>query len=196
MASYQTPEQLKLNARVKDNAFAPAERLFYLFPKLDGGEVSFQEIQFPDQSTNRAKYCGTPEWLYLTLYPKYLSYGIASFETSAIPFELTSSTTKLKYYFFAEHDPLDDNYSHTEVRCKNKDGIRIPFEEKKRIHKSVKMAYRMEIGQASAVLRAPESFEASWLAAVPFVVQAIEGEGAVAQSENSVDDANGEKNPK
>lgn len=115
------PEELLRNGREIDTYFDPTEKLYVWFQFSDGDRVNPASLRCPDQSCNREKYCAQPEWV---LLPNNQDKGIGVFEVQDIPSSLPEfqegakkdENAKLRD-FKVEHDPLDMNYSHSEIRA-------------------------------------------------------------------------------
>jgi hypothetical protein len=152
MDSYQIPDELKQRGRAADPLFSPDEPLYYLFDAIEQDRVAVQRIPFPDQSVNRAKY-SRPKWVRLVAYPKYMNHGIAEILVGKVPTELASDN-QVGFVFKTVHDPLEENYSHSEIRC-YRDGRHISHDERSKIPKIVKLKYRLQIGQSSRVIMPP-----------------------------------------
>ena len=105
-------------------------------------------IRAPVQSVNRSKY-SKPEWVLLARYPQFLHWGYGSFKVSDIPESITSEFG-ITHFFKVEHVPLDDNYSHSEVRAyKNAELVR-------RKNDAITLKYRVILSQRIIILKKPE----------------------------------------
>ena len=113
------PERLLRNGRAENQIFDTHERLFFRFrfnsenDSLVGKRISPSAIWFPDLSTNR-ELCSEQEDV---LLPNFLDWGIASFEVGALPAPITPLPDGKLHELRPHHDPEENNYSHTEVRC-------------------------------------------------------------------------------
>jgi hypothetical protein len=132
------------NGRGVDANFLPSEKL-YLRCKTawigENGHVNPAYIHFPDQSVNRQKYSYPVDVLWPDEREQsraWINWGVASLRVEDLPPEMRTSGNAV-YCFTAEHDPLDDNYSHTELRV-YKDGEREC--DSKKINQLVKKEYR------------------------------------------------------
>ena len=116
-----TPERLLQQGRAIDPEFAPGESLYLRYsPQIEATEdlpASAMAIRFPDFSVNRGKY-SEPEDV---LIPNWPDFGIAAFRVRDVPTSV--SGRGIVYEFKVEHDPLELNYAHSEVRT-YKDGKR------------------------------------------------------------------------
>ena len=108
--------RLAPRGRAAVSDFTPEERLFRrcLVSDLDPADserlfpnsISF----YPDWSVNRGDF-SEPEDV---LYPDYLGWGIAAFQVKDIPSPMKTEGN-IPYHWDAQHQPLDENYSHTEI---------------------------------------------------------------------------------
>ena len=103
-----------------DPVFLPSERLFHRVKDEDveGENVLPSAIRLPDCSVNREKYALSPE-VALQGYEDEFSH-VASMCAGDLPIPQTTEGS-ITWMFFVAHDPLVDNYSHTEVRLKKSD---------------------------------------------------------------------------
>ncbi len=107
------PERLLRRGRPVDPVFDPGESLYRRLRVTDvdpDGRIEPTSLRSPDFSVNRAKYSEPDD---VVLFQP--NCGIASFTVADVP-ELLLSKEKVEYRFSVEHDPLADNYSHSEVR--------------------------------------------------------------------------------
>jgi hypothetical protein len=145
------------NGRPVDPGFLATERLFFRcrLDSLDGsGRIKPAEIHFPDQSVNREKYSRRTDVLLPDGSPRskdWLLHGVAEVEVRDLPPE-TRSAGDVAYQFKVEHDPMDDNYAHSELRV-YKDKQRET--DKKRINAVVKKQYRTELALRTRVVVQP-----------------------------------------
>lgn len=153
--SSKIPERLKRRGRPAEQQFEPDEALYKRCRKVDvdEGHLAAESIRFPDFSVNRAKYSDPED----VLLPDYEGWGVAEFQVkdvpARVPMEELTQPPAVEYTFSVVHDPLDDNYSHTEVRAL-KDGV---YRKKLKItHQGVKQWFRVRISQASRVIRDPD----------------------------------------
>jgi hypothetical protein len=109
------PIEMFRNGRPIDPNFLPDEELYIRFDRIDGENVDPACIKAPVQSVNRSKYSRS-EWVLLARYPQFLDWGYGSFKVSDIPESITSEFN-ITHFYKVEHVPLDDNYSHSEVRA-------------------------------------------------------------------------------
>jgi hypothetical protein len=109
------------NGRGPDPIFLSTEALYYRVRSIQGDRVSPMDISFTPSndksgiSVNRGKY-SEPHHLLFHKYPKCLTYGVARFVVGDIPPELEHPETHQTLTFRVEHAPLEDNYSHSEIR--------------------------------------------------------------------------------
>lgn len=142
------PERMYRAGRPVDMNFDDNENLYNRFKKefLAEGRFLPAGIKFPDWSVNREKY-SEPEDV---LIPDYLEWGIAQFKVSDVPAKLASSGD-IKYDFKVEHDPEEDNYSHSEVRS-YKNGIHT---RKIEVNKNVKKIFRQILSEKIVINKQP-----------------------------------------
>lgn len=109
------PEAMRRNDRPVDPVFEPDEELYMRVHQssLNGDhvEISAIRIRIPGQSFNRSKY-SEPECV---LLPSYQGFGIGSLKCGDIPRRGIQVNDSIEYGFAPKHDPLEDNYSHTEL---------------------------------------------------------------------------------
>lgn len=134
--------------RPVDMNFDDNENLYNRFKKefLTEGKFLPTGIKFPDWSVNREKY-SEPEDV---LFPDFLEWGIAQFKVSDVPDTLTSAGDN-KFDFKVEHAPVEENYSHSEVRSyKNEQHNR-----KIDVNKLVKKRFRQIISEKIVIIKEP-----------------------------------------
>lgn len=144
------PQEMFRNGRTIDPIFLPDEELYIRFDKIDGENVDPACIRAPIQSVNRSKY-SQAEWVLLARYPQFLDWGYGSFKVRDIP-ESIKSEFNITHFFKVEHAPLDDNYSHSEVRAyKNGEPVR-------RKNDAIRLKYRVILSQRIIILKMPKIF--------------------------------------
>ncbi len=144
----ELPERLLSKGRPVDPVFDPEEYLYRRLRALDidpDGRIEPTSLESPDFSVNRSKYC-EPEDVILP----HPSCGIASFTVVDIP-ESFRSVENIEYRFSIEHDPLEDNYAHSEIRS-YKDGQRLA---PKKPPKSIRTRFRLALASRMDILRSP-----------------------------------------
>ncbi len=134
--------------RPVDMNFDDNEKLYNRFKQefLAEGKFLPTGIKFPDWSVNREKY-SEPEDV---LIPDYLEWGISQFNVSDVPNTLTS-TGDIKFDFKVEHDPVEDNYSHSEVRS-YKNG---QHNKKIDVNNAVKKRFRQILSEKIVIIKQP-----------------------------------------
>jgi hypothetical protein len=105
------PKEMYRLGRPIDSIFNSNEDLFVRFDRLQGNNVDPTCIRAIDQSVNRSKY-SEPQWVIL---PTFQDWGYGSFKVKDIPDSLFSDSG-VKHCYKIEHDPLEKNYSHSEIR--------------------------------------------------------------------------------
>lgn len=104
-------------------------------------------IKFPDWSVNRSKYSEPDD----VLIPSYLDWGIAEFQVESVPKKM-ESPGNVVFEFKVEHDPVDDNYSHSEVRT-YKEGT---HHKNIDVNKTVKKQFRQMLSDRTRLIRSPK----------------------------------------
>ena len=143
--------------------FTPEERLYRRCPisELDPADperlfpdtISF----YPDWSVNRGKF-SEPEDV---LYPEYLGWGVAAFQIKDIP-EPYETEGKITYRWDAQHQPLEENYSHTEIWT-YKDGTHLANPKTEadpkppKLSNTVKKYFRTVLSERARVICAPKT---------------------------------------
>jgi hypothetical protein len=149
-SEHSIPHEMFRNGRPIDPNFLPDEELYIRFDRIDGENVDPACIKAPVQSVNRSKY-SRAEWVLLARYPQFLDWGYGSFKVSDIPESITSEFN-ITHFYTVEHAPLDDNYSHSEVRAyKNGELVR-------RKNDAIRLKYRVILSQKIIILKLPEIF--------------------------------------
>jgi hypothetical protein len=157
------PWRMYSHGRFADAGFSPFEILYFRFTARnldDAGGFRLAAIRFPDQSVNRQKY-GKPfdvlvpqprkldrggrskEWLYC---------GVAAFPVGCVPDYLEDGKGQVICDFRVEHDPLDYNYAHAEIRA-FVEGKRLSG--KKGVSRSDRKKFRMKIFEQVTVVVKP-----------------------------------------
>jgi hypothetical protein len=126
----------------------------------DAGRLGVAAIRFPDQSVNRQKY-GKPLDVLVPLPRKlagsgrsreWLYHGVAAFPVGCVPAYLEDSRGEVICDFRVEHDPLEYNYAHAEIRAFIK-GERLP--DKKGVSPSDRKKFRMMVFEQVTVVVKP-----------------------------------------
>jgi hypothetical protein len=145
------------NGRAVDPGFLDTEQLFFRCKRdaiLDTDRIKPAAVHFPDQSVNREKYSRCTDVLIPDGSPRskdWLFWGVARIFVRDVPPETTSSG-RVPFRFTIEHDPEEDNYSHSELRVyKNNQRER----DKNKINQQVKKEYRTKLALAARVLVRP-----------------------------------------
>jgi len=143
----QIPEEMKREGRPIDPVFESEEDLYIRFSSVVGKKPSISSIRCPDQSVNRSKY-SEAEWVLLQTFSDW-GYGV--FKVGDIPDSINREKGD-PYDFRVKHDPLEENYSHSEIRA-YVNGAR----QKQIKNKKVKQYFRMRIIQKTAILGFPSN---------------------------------------
>jgi hypothetical protein len=136
------------SGRPVDMNFDDNENLYNRFRKeyLAEGKFLPTGIKFPDWSVNREKY-SEPEDV---LIPDFHEWGIAQFKVGDVP-DTLPSPGDIKFDFKVEHDPVEDNYSHSEVRSyKNGQHTR-----KIEVNRTVKKTFRQILSEKIVIVKEP-----------------------------------------
>ena len=150
------------NGRPIDPDLLATEKL-YLRCKLDwidqSGQIKKAYISFPDQSVNRQRFSRPKDVLLPDGSEKskeWILWGVARILVSDLPPDEQTTggagSRGMTYSFSAEHDPEEDNYSHTELRV-YKNGQR--ERKSKKINSQVKTAYRTKLALRTRIVIRP-----------------------------------------
>jgi hypothetical protein len=95
----------------RDPHFSSSERLFRRIPPEDvrDGSISDASLPSPSFSVNREKYSTAED-----VVKGYPGFRVAAFRVGDIPPSVSSDTGE-SYQFGVEHEPLADNFAHSEV---------------------------------------------------------------------------------
>ena len=127
------PDRMFRRGRPVDDNFDLSEELYYRCQAqhVDGQWLLPGAIRFPNFSVNRSKYSEPGD----VLIPSYQDWGIATFVVKDLP-EPESTDKRTEYEWRVVHDPLEDNYAHSEVRTFKNDvyseNIKVPATIKKK----------------------------------------------------------------
>lgn len=137
--------------RPVDMNFDENEHLYVRCQKqhIEGEKLLPTGIRFPDWSVNREKY-SEPEDV---LIPNFSDWGIVQFKVKNVP-ELLESPGDIKYNFKVEHDPLEENYSHSEIRT-YKNGHHSKNLE---VNKTVKKLFRQILSEQMVIIKQPACY--------------------------------------
>ena len=144
----EVPGTLLRRGRPVDPVFERGEPLYRRLRAFDvdaDGRVEPTSLESPDFSVNRGKYSEPGD--VILLHPRC---GIASFLVVDVP-ELLVSGDDVEYRFAVEHDPLDDNYAHSEVRTYRGRRRLAP----KKAPKSVRTRFRLALAAKMKILERP-----------------------------------------
>lgn len=149
----ERPAAMYQRDRPIDPFFEPDEQL-YLRVQPDQIDKTVERalctaFRFPVQSVNRGKYSDSPTWV---LYPNFFDWGIAAFEVQQIPTPVVSEGG-VAYDFLVEHDPLEDNYPHSEVRAYR--GKKREFKPGLKLRSSAKQLFRMRLSEVARLITRP-----------------------------------------
>jgi hypothetical protein len=150
------PRRMYRRGRPVDPLLSPTERLFLRCQCewVDVDRIKPAHIHFPDQSVNREKYSYPTDVLLPDATPRsadWVLWGVVAFQVADVPADSTTSGG-VSYRFTAEHDPLEDNFGHTELRV-YKDGVR--EQNKDRINPKIKKEYRTRLALRTRLIVPP-----------------------------------------
>jgi hypothetical protein len=150
----EIPKEMYRQGRPPDPNFPPEECLFIRFQKMDGGKVHISDLRYPDQSANREKY-SQPEWILFPL-SKFGDWGYGFIRVREVPPEIpeirlaTAAWNRCQ----VEHDPEEENYSHSEIRG-YKNAIRVTNNNRK---KTIEAKFRDELRRKIVIQLYPEEY--------------------------------------
>ena len=140
------PIRLLRQGRAPDPDFLPSERLFRRAPPdaLAENRPLETAITFPDFSVNREKYSLPGD-----LLVDHPGFSILAFEVRDIPPKLGADARE--FTFRVEHEPMEENYAHSEVRtyC---DGERA----RKKPPKTIRAKFRLQLAAHARILPVSE----------------------------------------
>ena len=139
--------------RPVDPNFSPEEILNMRCTKdtVDGSRLlpTGIDLRFPAFSVNRGKYSKPKD----VLLPNWPNFGIVGFKYKNIFYKI-STDPNTEYTTSVSHVPMEENYSHSEVRTK-KNGV---YDEGRKIQSyTVKKGIRMYIASVSSVIKKPNN---------------------------------------
>lgn len=111
-----------------------------------GDRLAPDQISFRDWSLNRGKY-SEPEDVLIGR----VGFGIATFKAADVPASVLSETGNA-FDFRLDHDPEEENYSHSRIIV-GRDGL---FQADLKVPKTVKKKYRLTISDKATILHQPQ----------------------------------------
>lgn len=141
------PAGMYRRGRPVDPEFDPEELLYLrcLEEHVDDGRLLAAAIRVSNQSVNRGKY-SKPHWV---LLPDFSTWKIASLRVGDIPEALSGPPPVCVPYTFAvEHDPLEDNYAHSEIRA-YKEGV---YKSRLKLKPSVRLEFRTRLVERARII--------------------------------------------
>jgi hypothetical protein len=108
---------MRRNGRLADLVFEPAEKLFrrYRREHFIGGRFSNMGLSFAEPpSVNREKY-SEPSDVVFSEADEWADWGVLSFQVQHLPHNFPAD--RPEYTFRPNHDPLENNYSHSLIHC-------------------------------------------------------------------------------
>ncbi len=153
----ERPDSLYQKDRCPDQQFKNEEELYFRIPpdpdywREESPDLS--AIRFPNTSVNRQKYSACEDVLYppIDSQQDFCDFAIGSVTVADIPPPpAIISGDGREFEFKAFHDPLPDNYSHSEIRafCEGKPHSRDG-------PKKVKIGYRMHLRNQMLLKKRP-----------------------------------------
>lgn len=138
--NFQATEFLYRRCAIKDIDPQHSNRLY-------PDQIAF----YPNWSLNREKYSQWDD----VLYPDYTDHGVVRFRVEDVPSEL-SSDGGILYQWELRHQPLEDNYSHSEV-WSFKAKVHIPNEGNPNVKlpSIIKKKFRQLLSERAEVINAP-----------------------------------------
>jgi len=142
------PERMYKDDRPIDQFFDKEELLYNrcLSDHIRGNSLLPSAIKFPDWSVNRSKYSDPED----VLFPKFFDWGIAQFTVGDVPDSLTSPG-EIIYNFKVDHDPVEDNYAHSEIRTYKEEIHKKDLD----VNNTVKKKFRQILAEKTIVIRQP-----------------------------------------
>jgi hypothetical protein len=113
----ERPARLRRDGRDKDCNFAPTEKLYrrYKCDHFVGNQFSNMGLSLRvPPSLNRSKYSEAQDVLFSEAN-EFENWGVLSFCIRDIPTPLPEQPPE--FDFSPNHDPLEDNFAHTELLC-------------------------------------------------------------------------------
>ncbi len=146
---------------VPDQVFLPDELLFRrIRPGAEtvstdtGKHPAFNEICFPRFSLNRGKY-SSPEDV---LKPDHPGWGIFQFAVGDIPDKLYCESSKFTYTFPLFHDPIQDNFAHSEIHSFSDD---LKRDNPHAPSKTIRNHFRFLIQERALIIKEPSQLDSS-----------------------------------
>ncbi|MGB7913500.1 MAG: hypothetical protein WCF59_14890 [Desulfobaccales bacterium] len=149
MANDNIPDEMLQRGREPDPDFPLEEDLFVRFQTVENNKVSISDIKFPDQSVNRSRY-SEAIWILIPM-SKFRNWGYGVIKVQDIPREPRIPSGKTNQCQI-EHCPLEQNYSHCEIRA-YKNGIRVNNNNK---DKRIGLQFRLEFIRKIEIRKFPD----------------------------------------
>jgi hypothetical protein len=151
------PRRMLRNGRSIIDHFPSNEAIFHRFRHdhrlvHDSGQIFFN-IPMPRTSVNRSHPDGQWNDVLLVKWPQYRDWGVFSFKAGDLPaYYQTAPDHEL--HFRLVHDPVDDNYYHSEIRAyRNIEEM----DEKLKLKPAWKLWFRLSLSNVATILNEPES---------------------------------------
>lgn len=147
---HDLPIEMIRGNRAADPGFVPEERLYFRIPphppyfntkKSGDKRIDLTAIQLPDQSVNRSKHGGRPEFVRCNVYPgtkgqcdgRHHSWPVAYLNVRDANRDVLTAGSAA-FSTRVEHVPLQYNYFHSEIRAYKPDGSRIGESKPSELH--------------------------------------------------------------
>lgn len=141
---------------VDNSGFSPWHRLFYRCSTEDveGDRLIPSRIRYQNTSVNWSKY--SKPWDVIFDHERWgFAQVLVRHLPSRLPKELPADKKQAakarRFVLAAEHDPLDTNYSHSEIRT-FVDGVRLPEAD---LSKTARKEFRVELSDRCLILWHP-----------------------------------------
>lgn len=149
MSENKLPDDMYRKGRPVDPVFQEDECLYIRISGVDNHKKpNLLSITFNEQSANRSKYSEI-EWV---LLPNWTNWGIISIRVKNVQIKLRTEGNNT-FSCDAVHVPLEDNYSHSEIRT----SMNGEFRPRKKINnKYIKQQIRTRLIECCEVLKLPD----------------------------------------
>jgi hypothetical protein len=148
------PPEMRKNNRPIDSSFAADEALYIRFETVEeNGSVPVDQIRSTNQSVNRGKY-SQPKWVLITEKHILHNWGYGSFYVKDLPCHVFSDGGA-QCWFSPSHNPLDWNYSHSEILARK--GAKNGPPVRSISSPDLKLKYRLKLREIISVIKMPGS---------------------------------------
>lgn len=131
------------NGRPEEPSFEAGESLFFRYGKgqFVEGFLAIAAIRFPKTSVNRGRFSEAEDVLFSPT-GAYDGLGAVEFKVGDIPPRVQQPQGPT-YLFFMHHDPLEENYSHSEIWSDQEPNMK----DYREPSKTVKMSFRIALSK-------------------------------------------------